>query len=100
VALVSRLSVRARRRPDSETYCASSRRWLRSRTLEPRVWLLAIARRVVVDRIRHDSARPQLLARRLVRPHGLAARIDPLLAQLGGEELLSILEPPGEKRWC
>jgi RNA polymerase sigma-70 factor (ECF subfamily) len=59
-----------------------------------RVWLLAIARRVVVDRIRHDSARPQLFG-----GDGWFDLTDSLRASihfshnLEVEELLSILEP-------
>lgn len=60
-----------------------------------RAWLLAIARRVVVDRIRHESARPQLSG-----GEGWFDVTDSLRASthlsnnLEVEELLSVLEPP------
>ncbi|MGV8849015.1 MAG: sigma-70 family RNA polymerase sigma factor [Propionibacteriaceae bacterium] len=59
-----------------------------------RVWLLAIARRVVVDRIRHDRARPQLFG-----GDSWFELKDSLPATthfsntLEVEELLSVLEP-------
>lgn len=59
-----------------------------------RVWLLAIARRVVVDRVRHDRARPQLFG-----GDSWFELTDSLRAStqfsniLEVEELLSVLEP-------
>jgi RNA polymerase sigma-70 factor (ECF subfamily) len=60
-----------------------------------RVWLLAIARRVVVDRIRHDSARPQLFGGDswFDLTDSLRASIH-FSNNLAVEELLSVLEPP------
>lgn len=59
-----------------------------------RAWLLAIARRVVVDRIRHDSARPRLSGgvNWLDVTDSLRASVHPT-SDLEVGELLSVLEP-------
>jgi RNA polymerase sigma-70 factor (ECF subfamily) len=59
-----------------------------------RVWLLAIARRVVVDRIRHERARPQLFGGEswFDLTDSLRASIH-FSNNLEVEELLSVLEP-------
>ena len=59
-----------------------------------RAWLLTIARRVVVDRIRHDSARPRLSGATswLEVTDSLRASVHPS-TDLEVGELLSILEP-------
>ena len=60
-----------------------------------RAWLLAIARRVVVDRIRHESARPQLSGGESWFDVTDSLRASTHLANnLEVEELLSVLEPP------
>lgn len=60
-----------------------------------RAWLLAIARRVVVDRIRHESARPQLSGGESWFDVTDSLRASTHFANnLEVEELLSVLEPP------
>lgn len=59
-----------------------------------RVWLLAIARRVVVDRVRHDRARPRLSGGDswTAVQDSLRASM-PLAHHLDVEALLSLLQP-------
>lgn len=59
-----------------------------------RVWLLAIARRVVVDRIRHERARPQLFGGESWFDLKDSLRASTHFSNnLEVEELLSVLEP-------
>jgi RNA polymerase sigma-70 factor (ECF subfamily) len=59
-----------------------------------RVWLLTIARRVVVDRIRHDSARPQLFGGDSWFDLRDSLRASTHVSySLEVEELLSVVEP-------
>ncbi|MCW5954203.1 MAG: sigma-70 family RNA polymerase sigma factor, partial [Propionibacteriaceae bacterium] len=58
-----------------------------------RTWLLAIARRVVVDRVRHEVTRPRLVGMDVAELEALASGRSDIGARIEVEQVLAGLEP-------